>query len=81
MKTEIPISDISPERLNRALRTSHERQFRGEDWQGAAIDGWNELGSPDGDDVFNFLSDSPDPGCDCGFCATIEWNEESQVAR
>jgi hypothetical protein len=75
MKTEQPIDGVPADKLNRALRRCHEEQFNGKDYQGVAIDAWNELGSPDGDEVFNFLSSSPDPGCDCGFCATAEWQD------
>lgn len=56
MKTEQPIDGVPAPKLNRALRHCHEQQFNGKDWQGVAIDSWNELGSPDGEDVFNFLS-------------------------
>jgi len=75
MTTTIAIDGIPAIKLNNALRLCHERQFNGEDWQGAAIDGWNELGSPNGEDVFNFLASSPDPSCDCGFCATADWQD------
>lgn len=72
MTTETSIAGIQPEKLNRALRQCHERQFNGEDWQGAAIDAWNELDTQD-EDVFNFLCSSPDPDCRCGFCKTAPW--------
>jgi hypothetical protein len=63
------------ENLMRALKRCHERQFNGEDWQAAAIDACNELGTSDDED-FKFLSISPDPGCSCGFCATAPWRDE-----
>jgi hypothetical protein len=75
MKTNESIGNISAEKLNRALRRCHERQFAGEDWQAVAIDAWNEFGSPDGDEVFNFLTSTPDHGCDCGFCAHAAWQD------
>lgn len=60
--------------LANSIKLSHERQFNGEDWQAVAIDLWNELGSPeDNDETFNQLASGPDPGCDCGFCATAKW--------
>lgn len=71
MKTE---TQIPQEKLNRALRRCHERQFNGEDWQGAAIDACNELGTDD-EEVFNFLTSSPEPHCDCGFCKTADWKD------
>lgn len=79
MTTNESIAGIPADKLNRALRRCHELQFGGNDWQGVAIDAWNELGSPDtdgdGDGVFTFLSSSPDPACDCGFCATADWQD------
>lgn len=70
--TTTPTAD----QLKRAIRRCHERQFNGEDWQAAAVDAWNELGSPEDDgETFNALSSSPDPGCDCGFCATAPWQD------
>lgn len=74
MKTNQPIDGVPTDKLNRALRRCHEQQFNGEDWQGAAVDAWNELGT-ESEDVFNFLTGSPDPGCDCGFCKTAAWQD------
>lgn len=55
------------------LRESHERQFKGEDWQGIAADLSDHLDGDEREELFNLLSTSPDPGCDCGFCKTAEW--------
>ncbi len=57
------------------LRESHCRQFAGEDYQYVAIGIAESNGIPfDGDD-YAALQSSPDPGCDCGFCATAKWHD------
>jgi len=57
------------------IRESHERQFKGEDWQQVANDIW--AGIPKAtDEDFLTLCGSPDPGCDCGFCAKANWRTE-----
>jgi hypothetical protein len=57
------------------IRESHERQFNGEDYQQVANDIW--VGIPNAtEDDFHALCASPDPGCDCGFCAKAEWRDE-----
>lgn len=62
--------------LKRLLRESHQRQFNGEDWQKVAVDLTpDDLPEPEREEIFNKLSESPDPGCDCGFCATAEWQD------
>ncbi|MEI9999070.1 MAG: hypothetical protein WDO13_07820 [Verrucomicrobiota bacterium] len=54
------------------LQESHRRQFDGEDWQAVAQDICDGIPGATEED-FIFLSSSPDPGCDCGFCAATEW--------
>ena len=56
------------------IRDCHRRQFNGQDWQQAL----NDLTDAD---EFEFESEtvqrmieSPSPDCDCGFCATANWN-------
>ncbi len=56
----------------RHLQESHERQFHGEDWQAVAQDICDGLPEAT-EENFLFLSSSPDPGCDCGFCAAADW--------
>lgn len=56
------------------LKRSHERQFNGEDWQAVAVDLCHEILDATEED-FNYLSSSPDPGCDCGFCAKAPWKD------
>jgi hypothetical protein len=54
------------------IRESHERQFTGEDYQQVAYDIWAVI--PDAtEDDFHALCASPDPGCECGFCAQAKW--------
>lgn len=72
--TSQPIDGIPANKLNRALKLCHERQFNGQDWQGVAIDAWNALDS-ESEEVFNFLTQGPDPGCECGFCKTAAWQD------
>lgn len=53
----------------RMIRRSHEAQFNGVDYQAIAFDIFQELPFAPTDDELNELQSSPDPGCDCGFCA------------
>jgi hypothetical protein len=57
------------------IRESHERQFKGEDWQQVANDIWANIPGATKDD-FHRLCASPDPACDCGFCANADWRTE-----
>ena len=57
------------------IRESHERQFNGEDYQQVANDIWAGIPNATEDD-FHALCASPDPGCDCGFCAKAKWRDE-----
>lgn len=63
--------------LDRNLKVSHERQFNGEDWQLVANEIMEKalLDHEDcvREEVYNELCASPDPGCECGFCATAGW--------
>ncbi len=56
------------------IRKSHERQFKGEDYQQVAHDIWSGIPGATEED-FHALCASPDPGCDCGFCAKAEWRD------
>lgn len=62
---------------NSLLAKSHERQFNGEDWQKVAIELAQAAGFKVESDEYTELSSSPDPGCDCGFCATAPWRSEA----
>lgn len=67
---------MKPQILKRLLRESHTRQFNGEDWQAVAADLTpDDIPEAERDEVFDELSSSPDPGCECGFCATAEWHD------
>ena len=66
---------ISPEKFKHLLRESHERQFRGEDYQGVAIDIAEGNGIAFEDEEYTTLQSSPSPECDCGFCATAPWRD------
>ncbi len=67
------MAEVSEERLRRALRRSHERQFNGEDYQMVANEIAEELGIEWEDDQYEELCSSPEPGCECGFCAHAAW--------
>lgn len=54
------------------MSESHRRQFAGEDWQTVANDIAGRYESLT-EDQYNLLRESPDPACDCGFCATANW--------
>ena len=54
------------------ISESHRRQFDGEDYQAVAQDLCDRMANPTEED-YQALSTSPDPGCDCGFCATADW--------
>lgn len=56
-----------------ALSRSHERQFNGEDWQRVATELAQDAGVDFESDEYIELSTSPNPDCDCGFCATAPW--------
>lgn len=63
-------------RITRSMiAESHERQFNGQDWQAVAVDIWQALENGT-EDEFNELATSPDPGCDCGFCETADWQDD-----
>jgi hypothetical protein len=57
------------------LAESHRRQFNGEDYQAVAIELAEANGIEFEQDEFTELESSPEPGCDCGFCATAPWPE------
>lgn len=57
---------------SRQLAESHRRQFNGEDWQNVAVDVANSIPGPT-EEEFKELCEGPDPGCECGFCATADW--------
>ncbi len=57
------------------LRESHRRQFEGEDYQYVAISIAESNGIAFESDEYTLLQSSPDPGCDCGFCATAGWQD------
>jgi len=59
--------------MTRLVRQSHERQFNGEDWQAVSIDIAQGNGIAFEDDEYAQLNAGPEPGCDCGFCATAPW--------
>lgn len=62
------------------VKSSHRRQFRFDtDYQ---LICWEFLNSPqakrfgltaDSDEVWSQVQSLPDPDCDCGFCATADW--------
>lgn len=62
------------------VRESHRRQFNGEDAQTVAVE-ISQLHNfdpgPDSSlpDWYNELESSPYPGCECGFCATAEFQD------
>ena len=68
--------NAKPINLKRLIRLSHERQFKGDDYQGVAIDLCTEAGIEYGTDEHKAIESSPEPGCDCGFCATAPWRDE-----
>jgi hypothetical protein len=59
--------------LKRLLKESHERQFNGEDYQKVTFDFYQEHDLTD--DEMTALQTSPEPGCDCGFCAKAAWQD------
>lgn len=61
-------------KLNSLIKLSHERQFNGVDWQTAATDLTpDNLPQEEREEVYKKLCEGPDPGCECGFCATAPW--------
>jgi len=61
--------------IKRRLKESHERQFNGEDYQAVAIDLTDDIDDNIREEVFNELSTTPDPYCDCGFCEKAPWRD------
>jgi hypothetical protein len=57
------------------IQESHRRQFAGEDWQQVANDIWVGIPNATEDDFLDLYA-GPDPGCQCGFCATAKWPTE-----
>lgn len=57
---------------NTLLAESHRRQFNDEDYQAVAQDVCDRMSNPTEDDYLELCS-SPEPGCECGFCETAEW--------
>lgn len=57
------------------IAESHRRQFEGEDYQAVANDIAERAGIKFEDEAYKTLSTSRDPGCDCGFCATADWQD------
>lgn len=66
---------MNAEKLKRLIAESHKRQFRGEDYQGVAIDLCEDVGIEWGSPEHQAVESSPEPGCDCGFCKTAEWRD------
>lgn len=56
------------------LAESHRRQFNGEDYQAVQFDLHQRFPEISDDDL-NGLGSTPEPGCECGFCATAEWSD------
>jgi hypothetical protein len=66
---------ISNESMKKLLQESHRRQFAGEDYQYVAISiAENNRISFESNDYIE-LQSAPDPNCDCGFCATANWQD------
>lgn len=59
---------------NHLLAESHRRQFSGEGYQSVAVDLIEWVKNATEDD-FHSLCTSPEPECDCGFCANAEWQD------
>lgn len=57
------------------LKESHRRQFEGEDWQKVVNEICERNGFKWGEDEYEELATSPEPGCDCGFCKTADWQD------
>lgn len=60
---------------NAMVRRSHEAQFNGADYQQISWEILQELKFEPTQDEMNELNSSPDPGCECGFCATADWQD------
>lgn len=63
----------------RAIRRSHELQFGGMDYQAAMWEVGQELEPPPTHDEIIEIESAPDPGCNCGFCATADWAEVERM--
>lgn len=61
--------------ISSRLKQSHKRQFNGEDWQFVANGLTEDLSDEMRKEVYNNLCSSPDPNCNCGFCATADWQD------
>lgn len=61
--------------VERRMKQSHKRQFNGEDWQAVASGLTDDVPESLREEAFAALSSSPDPGCECGFCATADWQD------
>lgn len=68
MNTIIPPSSVK----KHLIAESHRRQFHGEDFQKVAHDLAERIPNPT-EEEYDLLCESPEPGCDCGFCATAPW--------
>lgn len=66
-------TNAEPTLKKSTLAESHRRQFAGEDYQGVAIDLAETYDIDFDSDAYTKLQSSPDPGCDCGFCAKAPW--------
>lgn len=73
--------NLTDKQVKRCKAESHRQQFNGRDYQQAAYDslglvGATVVGGPDvTEEQLAEIESSPDPGCDCGFCATAEWQD------
>ena len=61
------------------IKSSHERQFQGEDYQAICWDFLNSkqaesLGlTADDDGIWEAVESAPHPDCKCGFCEFAAW--------
>ncbi len=69
---------ITPRQHFALLAESHRLQFHGVDWQEAANDTMSDVEGDEEarEELYKELSASPDPDCECGFCATAPWRDE-----
>lgn len=84
MKSKVSSHNSGPmtaKELKSAIRSSHQKQFNGIDYQQAAYDSLPArfllASSPDRvtDEELREIESSPDPCCECGFCKTAEWQD------
>ena len=68
-----PVMALNKTQLRILVAESHRRQFNGEDFQVVAVDIAQRNGIVYEDGAYTELQSSPNPGCDCGFCATAPW--------